>query len=900
MTSASGDTGASNSHSSVTVSRPTVDHPYLIEPNRISSRNYYDIEQFDFNRAPFLSGATAAAMLVAATAPTAVAQLKAPPLSSSSSAAAAAATTQFQRLGAAAATAAVDGSSSSSANSLLYSDGESSPPPIVVGSRIAQQHPQQQQQRIINNASAAAPATAVTPSRPQPHNNRSKQSVENLSEDSGYGDQHHQPHVYGQLRQRSRSIPNFTHGDQRYLIAEEPLLTHGACDGSDYWAADMMHKSLEHIGSANRSTAASQHAADDDDGDVVDGGENGRRSHASATTETTTPEIDNGEARLVAVRRGGSSSRSDDADNCDHNRSTAPYDDAHSDRRRATQRTAVEPAPAHISASLPDILEHISAFGENNGSFDSIGSSRSARTRTHSHQHRHQPAAARQRSTTTTTTTTGHAGQARHHRINVYSASPPVDRRSLLYRPDFSIVSSVPSCLNICITSTSNGDYDDHTVLDRHWNVSTSAASANSTSTTRHGAVVVVGVSKNTSARRTAAAAAASASTSVASRNLDLRDFDTATGTTTKKTSHSFGATFEAGAQPPPAVSGKQIKVINASYSNLTVLDYSGRRPSAAAAAIQTFRAMAEQRKKQQQQHLLLHRHIEENDEDDAQSQHQPLAPQPLQLCKGNFLLDEISAHFDRNLSILNDRNELSDAATDQLIDQLASASVVQPQPARPVAPPRRLSKPLATQSASASIIDLQPATYSYTFDRDPTNLVTAYAASLERCNFELNTSAPNVNEEPQPTAASGSGHLQYHQHSQPAHEQHLVPAKRREIKVSSTPNLCLTETTDEHHVSAAAPATGTSPQHRRHQHATAAGESFMQTASTHTSLGALPSSAAAAAASSSASTDGGLQGILATAGSRNSLGKGVSFCPVVSEISWKEQSSEEYVADDR
>lgn len=883
VTSATGDTGSITNPSN---SRPTSDHhPYLIEPIRISSRNYYDIEQIDFNRAPFLNGAASAAelMVAAATAPTAVQQLKAPPASLSSSSSATTAP-QFQRL---VAVAAGDGSSgSSSANSLLYSDGESSPPPIVVGSRNTQHQPQY---RIIDIAPAATTATAT----PNGGQLRCKQSVENLSEDSGYGDPHQHQHVYGQLRQRSRSIPNFTHGDQRYLIAEEPTLqslTHSATSGcdssSDYWAADMMHKSLEHISSRNGSRASASHDTDNDV-DRVDGGSGDRQrsqpphGQSSHATATATPKIDDGEARVVAMRRGSSGSDYDHDGDCDH--------DVHSSS--TTQRTAAEPAAAHISASLPDILEHISAFGDNGSFGDSYG--RNQRTRTHSHQHyRHQRPQSRQP-----------RQQARsQHRISVY-ASPPADRRQrtggLHFRPDFSIVSSVPSCLNICITTTSSSDVDyaDRAVLDGHsWNVSTSA-SANST--VRHG-VVVAGVSKNTSVRRTAA------STSVASRNLDLCDFDTARGTTTtkSKSQSSFGSTFETGAQP---TSGKQLKVINASYSNLTVLDYSGRRPSAATAAIHTFRAMAEQRKQQQQ----LHRHIEENDMDDeddvgAMSTHQQRpTPAPLQLCKGNFLLDEISAHFDRNLSILNDRNELSDAATDQLIDELsqsaaASTASAELQQQRPVAPPRRLHKPLvsksATASASSSIIDLQPATYSYTFDRDPTNLVTAYAASLERCNFELNTSAPNVNEEPTlAAAATGSSGHQHQYHQQPK-QPHLVPGKRHEIKVSSTPNLCLTETADgadDHHlVSAATPAVG--HHHQHHQHA-ATGESFMHTTSTHTSLSALPSSAAA----SSASTDGGLQGILATIGSRNSLGKGVSFCPVVSEISWKEQSSEEYVADE-
>lgn len=915
----------------------TVDHQhaaFFCEPSvRQSLRNYYDIEQIDFSKAPFLSGRDVAAGValpllssssLLAAKQTSTAALNEPTKTKTPMPSSTAPATQHHRLF-------VRGSSSSE-NSLYSDGGESSPSPPIIITTIAtqqQQKPQSHQQHSaeLKQQQSQPPryvAVASSPSRNNNGHQRCKNSVENLSEDSGYGEQQQQHFSSQLLRQRSRSIPNFTQHHDHYLIEEEPLSTSGD------WIDDMMHKSLEHF----QASMLDDRIDEEEDDDVVDGGpeqpatlsksnhNNDAATTAAAAASTATPKIDDDAA---ASRRVGREERS------------------------SSSRTSPSPLIcAHISASLPDILEHISAFGENGSAFDGgsapIHYHKNHNNRNHRHSHhRYRRAAAQQ--------------QQQHfrlhsHRIDVF-ASPPVGRRHrsdlLDDQLDFSIVSSVPSCLNICISSTaptginsrsSSGvsfDVDDNdidpfdkqlqscnfssaTVSDHRnvWNLKRTSATATAAATNANSTAVatarsgfVVGVTKNTPTNRQRIAPAltqpqqqftkksqshskklqktttTTAPTSVASQNWDLSNFETTTQLFGHHRSHESGA----------FVSGKQLKVINASYSNLTVLDYSGRRPNAAAAtAISAFRAMAEQRKQQQ---LRLQQ---------QQQQQQPSEPNPEQvLCKGNFLLDEISAHFDRNLSILNDRNEHDHdhhSGGGKLTERPLAAPFVAPPPP-PVAPPRKqqpqqlraTSATSAASSASSSIIDLAPATYSYTFDRDPTNLVTAYTASLERCNFELNSSAQNVNQSQSDVAATDSAVAVHHQF-QVVSPSVVVKSGKRHQLVSSTPNLCHTEI---------------SVKGRHHNNSNADDAPYLHTSSQHTSLNPLPSvtdgsgTAAIAAtvggqpvsaACKTVSVDGGLQGILAMGASRQSLGKGVSFCPVVSEISWKEQSSEEYAVE--
>ena len=141
------------------------------------------------------------------------------------------------------------------------------------------------------------------------------------------------------------------------------------------------------------------------------------------------------------------------------------------------------------------------------------------------------------------------------------------------------------------------------------------------------------------------------------------------------------------------------------------------------------------------------------------------------------------------------------------------------------------------------------------TFDQDPTNLRTSYAESLEKCTFDLTSSASDL------------------KLSSPILP--LIPTDKRQF-VSSTPNLCLHTKYNEE-------------------------DNLYKASVINTSLNPLPQVKRNAGADK-------IQGILSI-GSRNSLGKGVSFCPFVSEISWKsdehfyedddEDDSEDYADDD-
>lgn len=114
-------------------------------------------------------------------------------------------------------------------------------------------------------------------------------------------------------------------------------------------------------------------------------------------------------------------------------------------------------------------------------------------------------------------------------------------------------------------------------------------------------------------------------------------------------------------------------------------------------------------------------------------------------------LLDEISFNFDKNLSIINDRcGNFEPLIEDDTGEEEAEeeAQVVAPVigilniklPPKP--PPRRYRKEDSAESLMVVAAPPKPSSTassreSLTFDRDPTNLVTCYAASLERCNFQ-------------------------------------------------------------------------------------------------------------------------------------------------------------------
>lgn len=372
---------------------------------------------------------------------------------------------------------------------------------------------------------------------------------------------------------------------------------------------------------------------------------------------------------------------------------------------------------------------------------------------------------------------------------------------------DKQIVSSVPNDLNIF--SAAEGD------CEHFFDAADATAAPPSQSCREHGT--------NASWKFTNRDAINSAwppaptTASVASKNFDLAQAFSASPTN-----------YLTLPTAPSQQSFRQQKIINSSYSNLTLLDYSdgGRRTFT---SFQTHaRTMADPRPKR---------------DSDAS-----IRSGSGEFSRCNFLLDEISAHFDRNLSILNDRGEDTDLATDFLLETKEIPSVAPPQP-----PPRKQSLVARQPPPSAECPErperqrLPPPqrpseTAGRTFDQDPTNLKTCYASSLERCNFEVDEPS---SKEPSPFSPAT--------HSTPS---------RREL-VASTPNLSQS----------------------KHD---ALEEPFMQVSSAHSSLSQLPQT----------SPPEVTKGILSAAGSKNSLGKGVSFYPYVSEISWLEQSSTEDAVD--
>lgn len=400
-----------------------------------------------------------------------------------------------------------------------------------------------------------------------------------------------------------------------------------------------------------------------------------------------------------------------------------------------------------------------------------------------------------------------------------------------LHKDSFS-VSSVPNDLNIFST----GQDDD---FDSNDNWTRSKNGTQNPINNHHW---------QESALKTNTKAAPAATTSIANRNFDLAQ--------TFGDYHIYGINTAAATLSPLASSTTSIqtfqqqKIINSSYNNLTLLDYSGSTERIR----NQLRAMAESQKR--------------NSTSSTRS-----STGSTEFSKCNFLLDEISAHFDKSLSILNDKGSFDndDDETDHIAPsirdkiEMKSQPKSAPPPLPPQPPPRRqhyqVKKPIATKidrnaKASSECIEM-PA--SYTFDRDPTNLKTSYAESLERCNIDFES--------------SNSINLLEHEHSMQSDDRkfqpvkHSTPAKRGEM-VASTPNLI---------------------QHR--SDAVVSSEECLHSSSAYNSLNPLPQTPAETQREQHQQHH--TKGIL-SAGSRNSLGKGVSFYPFVSQISWHEQSSAE------
>lgn len=232
-------------------------------------------------------------------------------------------------------------------------------------------------------------------------------------------------------------------------------------------------------------------------------------------------------------------------------------------------------------------------------------------------------------------------------------------------------------------------------------------------------------------------------------------------------------------------------------------------------------------------------------------------------------LLEEISAHFDKNLSILNDREasyepQMSVRETKSV--EIKSVQAMKTPPPKP--PPRRSQIKTSPNHAAPK---------NATFDRDPTNLVTTYAQSMEKCNFNVdepvNVYSSRHNLYLTPDEADGS------KRDLPQ----STPIKKRDF-VSSTPNLNFFDFNMKlvnHYSSTDNTATG-------HDHLSPSlfnNDDDIRC----TSMKEIPTNSQA-----------GSTGILAshsTAGSKGGLS--VSFCPIVSEISWQEHVEDDDFSDD-
>ncbi|XP_055387833.1 probable WRKY transcription factor protein 1 isoform X2 [Condylostylus longicornis] len=270
------------------------------------------------------------------------------------------------------------------------------------------------------------------------------------------------------------------------------------------------------------------------------------------------------------------------------------------------------------------------------------------------------------------------------------------------------------------------------------------------------------------------------------------------------------------------------LNYMNASYQDLTLLDYSGKNFNSSP-------TMDGSNLKRSSREIITGKRNSYNDSGN-------------ETAKGNYLLDEISENFDKNLSILSDRNVDSDKLKDFLDAEKISFEEkpcppirhkqlkdvknenLQAEPSRPPIkkPPRRNLK---------SHQNNQQFKQPKTFDVDPSIMKTSYAESLERCNFD-----PKEISTQDLTEAIKKA----------SHPIHSTPIKRG--FVSSTPNLHtfkvdkVTEDFDDLKISSASNSMQRLPQDKK-------------------------------------------LGILVPSGSKQSLGKSVNFSPVVAEYSFRDRS---------
>ncbi|XP_021702652.1 uncharacterized protein LOC5564557 isoform X2 [Aedes aegypti] len=394
-------------------------------------------------------------------------------------------------------------------------------------------------------------------------------------------------------------------------------------------------------------------------------------------------------------------------------------------------------------------------------------------------------------------------------------------------------VSSVPECLNLC-GSRAPSEFEGHSDSVDSFEVCESGTSSGNYCSWNQG------------------------QESVASKNFNLYDFQEEPVIPTVVKSVKT-VTFEPVTKPRVN--------IRASYANLTVLDYGDEEDGKQYYLNRnTFRTSSGTRlgggKDMAASSWNPKKTFDEGDEEDR------LFPVDGDEKNAfNSLLDEISAHFDRNLSIINDQAEAYEPIAAFLHEQRSAAaqpstfSALVASPPQP--PPRRTqiktnphhsTPPVAVRSPQPP-----PETGNHsrrTFDQDPTNLVTCYAASLERCTFDPTESTLNLY-----NGSNQASDLNINHPSAVRSYAPVVVAKRE--FVSSTPNL-------------------------NYYHGCSDDEGGLN--AHHNSLKNVSCLEIGATGDLTSRSIGILT---AASSSKCGLSKGVSFCPIVSEIIWKDNSSD-------
>lgn len=233
-------------------------------------------------------------------------------------------------------------------------------------------------------------------------------------------------------------------------------------------------------------------------------------------------------------------------------------------------------------------------------------------------------------------------------------------------------------------------------------------------------------------------------------------------------------------------------------------------------------------------------------------------------------LLEEISAHFNKNLSILNDREASYEPQTDvrDTTMEVKSLEVGDRRKSPPKPPPRARTQIKTSPNHNAS-------KQKATFDQDPTNLTTTYAQSLEKCNFNV--------DEPVNVYNSRQNIYLTVENEPIKNNEDLPTTVHKRNFVSSTPNLNYFdfEMRHVHHYSSidnnAIDNDRLSPSFTTVHH----------DENRSTSMKEIPTNSRASSTGILASSTGGSKSHLS-----------VSFCPIVSEISWQHPDDDDFSDD--